>query len=198
MKKLALLPLVSALALSLPAQAADWTLTFSATGPIWGGDTAPPPELTLHLVTEDVLSTSTASQSLGEGYRIISFTGTRSGESILPVLTTPAGDSFFSYGLDSYLYASTPELISLQGLGYTTADGTRYNLYGATTNLGGTPDTQWFEMTSLPSTSEYAPFVTFQGALSVSAAAPVPEPGTWALMLAGGMLVGGWRRRRGA
>lgn len=192
MKTTALLTLVPLLALSLPVQAETWTLTFSSTGPIWGGDTFPLPEVTLQLVTEDVLTTSTARESLGEGYKILSFTGTRNGEAIQSVLNS-AGDAFFSFGLDNYLYVGAPEIVSYQGLGYTTADGTKYNLYGVTTNLTGAPETQWFEMSSLASSSPYSPFVTFQGTVSVSA---VPEPSSWALMLAGGALAGGLLRRR--
>lgn len=196
MKNYAILASAALAALSNTAQAAEWNLNFTGTFVLWYED-APNYSLTdlhLHIVTEDVLSTSTANWNLGEGYKITSFSGTRNGEAITAVYSAPEG-GFYYYGVDPYLYTNDPQILSTSGLGYKTADGTLYSLYGYTATFVDPPQVQWWEQTSHLGLNPYAPvpYVTFGGEMTVTA---VPEPTSLALMLGGVVLVGGIARRQ--
>lgn len=155
-----------------PACAAEWDLSFKATYILWHEDAPfhPLTDLQLHITTENRKTRSVDANSLGRGYKITAVTGTRNGQTItwLP----QSDDPFYYFGQDNYLYNRNPQLLSLTGLAYKTADGTLFNLYGATSDLGGGPEVQWWEMTSWASLSPYSPYVTFQGELKVSRTAP--------------------------
>ena len=187
-------PAALAMALmSTAAHAADWQLTFNGT--LFNPDISPGQPATVNLVlnitTEDQLSTSTATYNLGQGYRITSFSGTRNGAAITALLSSD--NPFFSFGLDNYLYPGNPQLVGGAGLGYQTADGTLYSLYGFTANFLSPPEVQQWELTSLRTAVDFPPYVTYQGSITLT---PVPEPGTYALMLAGLAAVAGVARRR--
>jgi hypothetical protein len=189
-----LIPAAVAMAfMSTGAAAADWQLTF--TGSLFNPDISPgQPDavnLVLNITTEDQLSTSTATYNLGQGYRITSFSGTRNGAAVTGLLSS--ADAFFSFGIDSYLYPSDPQLVGGAGLGYQMGDGTLYSLYGFTATFMNPPEVQQWEMSSLRTAVDFPPNVTYLGSITL---APVPEPATYALMLAGLAAVAGVARRR--
>lgn len=179
--------------LSTGACAADWTLTFQ--GSLFNADISPgqpdTSSLVLNIVAEEQLSTSTATYNLGQGYRVISFSGTRNGLAITPLLSSP--DPFFQHGIDNYIYPSDPQLIGGAGLAYQTSDGTLYSLYGFTATFVNPPQVQQWEMTSLRTSADFPPWVTYQGVITL---APVPEPAAYAMLLAGLAAVGSAVRRR--
>lgn len=197
MKKLSILAVAPLLAMAGVAHAADWTLTFAASGTVWGPDAAlyPLTDLTLFIKTSDELTSGPYSGSMGQGLRVLSMTGTRNGETVT-LLQSNAGTPY-GWAPDLMLYVNDPQLISFDGLSYETAAGTAFNLYGSTYSIDeGAPDIQWFEAAPFASSNPNTSLMLFQGTVTLTQIPAVPEPASWALALAGVAMLGGLARAR--
>ena len=182
MSRLAFALALAAAAVVPATQAATWSLSFTDTTILNTPDAAinPAPTVFLQITTEDVLSVSPNIRGLGLGYRITSFTGTRSGTEITPMFSST--NALFGYGIDPYLYPDAQQLLSFAGLGYRIGE-TEFHLYGSSFAFGNNPPTvQWWEGSTLPSTDPWTPYTNFYGTMTL---APVPEVGSLFLLLAG-------------
>ena len=171
-KPLAISALVTAaLAVAAPANAASYSYDFVGTGY----------EVTGLVTATDLLN------AVG-GYDILGITGTVSGLGggaisglvANPIQPNPTTDYGFIY--DNVGFLTTPHL-NTNGVLFQTADGAKWNLWGISAND--------YELYSYGTDTRSG--IEVHGMLTVTA---VPEPETYAMMLAGLGLVGFMARRR--
>jgi hypothetical protein len=86
-------------------------------------------------------------------------------------------------GSDNYYFTTGTSFVDGSGVGFTTAAGTSASLYYQSTASS-------YRITTV------SPFATAFVTATSSAVAAVPEPASWAMMIAGFGLVGGAMRRR--
>ncbi len=161
--------LAASIMTSAPAAAADFIFDFQTNTPLIGGPASGSGTIT----TDDVTFSSRGFTA----QRIIAIVGTFNGSTITG-LATP-------FGANNLYYVTGPTFVDGSGLGFRTAAGTNVNLFFQ--GSGG----RYRVNTTGPFTS------SFVNATS-SAAAAVPEPATWGLMILGFGVVGASLRRRRA
>lgn len=170
MKKLTFAAAIAAsiLAVASPASAAQYIINFATNQALLGGNQSGSATVTI----ADTLSTS----PLGTmGYQVTAISGSLNGSAI-------NGLSGFQ-GSDNFFY-KTGNFVDNSGLGFTTAGGTSASLYFAST-------VSRYQLTTT------SPFSTgYVTATATLVPAPVPEPATWAMMLAGFGTIGAAVRRR--
>lgn len=171
MKKLTFAAAIAAsvLAVASPASAAQYMFSFTTNQVLFGSAQSGSGTFTV----ADTLSTS----PLGTmGYQVTAISGTLNGSAI-------NGLSGFQ-GSDNYFYTTGASFADGSGIGFTTVGGTSASLYFASV-------AQRYQLTTTsPFTSGY---VTATASLAPAA---VPEPATWAMMLAGFGTIGAAIRRR--
>lgn len=154
------------------------------------------PTTTARIVVSDTATTGTDDR---QGFQILSITGTRNGHAI----TGTVGSAAFNFPIDNRLYPADPAtppfydpFVNGDGIGFSVEGTTRvFNFFGAFIFRPGAQmsDQVYFEYTQ-PITGEFGSYGEVTATLS--AAAGVPEPATWALMIMGLGAVGGAIRRR--
>lgn len=134
------------------------------------------------------------------GYNILSITGSvigAYGGSITSLVTNPNQPAMFTnYGIgfmyDNVSFPSSPNL-DIGGVLFTTGTGTIWNLWG--NSAQGPGNYELFSWTAAGGTvGDWSRAIDEHGNLTV--AAPIPEPGTYALLLSGLGVLGFAMRRR--
>lgn len=188
-KRLTISALLATIAIS-PAHAGNFE--FAYTGDPSSGSANSPMSAVLHLTTSDTLN------ALG-GYDILSASGTVDGFAVTgidpnPNQPNPGSDGYFTY--TNVLYLTGP-IVDDWGIVVTAADNHKFNFgwlggedngnfyYGVATDGG----THINPHTGLPVTNSYFS----EGNATLAA---VPEPASWAMMVAGVGLAGVAMRRR--
>lgn len=176
------LPALAAAMLSASAHAAEWQLSFDAEFSAWGPDlnTYPLTSLRATVLTEDELSITAD----GAGYRVLDISGTLNGQAISGLWTATDGAFFGGWTPSPFVLPTQAQQVTYDGIAFLTADGVQHVLYGSTFSFGGIPEVQYWTMSDLPTSNPYSAFLAMGG--TTLTLAPVPEPASWALMLAGG------------
>jgi hypothetical protein len=175
------------------AQAATWLLDYTATN---GGA---PSEANLTVKTTDVLN------AVG-GYDITSITGNVDGDAVTGLIDNPA-QPFTSYSadgmfiFDNVYYANQTTLLSNPGIFFMGASGHEYNLFAdneTTYELYQAVPAGWYSENSVGTLSATKLNLSPLGGNLDSGFGAVPEPATWALMIAGFGGIGALMRRKRA
>lgn len=147
-----------------PAAAAtqQWTLQFNADYPLWQDDPFPLTELNATLTTRE-----TVVYAEGPGRKVVAMVGSRNGVAITGLWDSTQGAFFGGWtpaqGLLKPNKSVNGQKIPFDGIAYMTSDGVQHVIYGATSNIGGAPETNYFEMNQLASLNPSTQWVTFGG-----------------------------------
>jgi hypothetical protein len=177
MKNLRIAMVVAALAsLAAPASAAEYLLDFAGARSSGGTGTL---FATLRIATSDTAN------ALG-GFDVYSVDGVVDGEDVLGIIANPNAPGTIesnNFLFDNILFDANPAF-DIYGLAFTTATGS-WNLWGESADV----------YTLLKNTPGFGYTGARIGTLAVTA---VPEPASWAMLIAGFGLVGAVARRRAA
>jgi len=175
------IPALLATVAAMPAQAANFIFHYEAFPDLI--QNGAPVSATLFLTTADTLNT------VG-GYDILSATGTIDGNAVTGLVANPNQPDTYEEGgfsFDNVLFAGGGAFLDPNGFMVTTASA-EYN-FGYGIDLQGNPVDRYFSWIHTG-----ASYASSAGSATLDAA--VPEPASWAMMVAGFGLAGATMRRR--